>query len=101
MAFISLCFSCVNDSYNTPKFDCVNPNLAKNKEVAAIYKLATATTKAYTEDDIIEAYVISSDEGGNFFKSMYLQSTDGSVGFNLSIDEANLYTKNFPPGRKV
>jgi hypothetical protein len=32
---------------------------------------------------------------------MYLQPLDGSKGFNLSIDEANLYTQNFPPGKKV
>jgi hypothetical protein len=32
---------------------------------------------------------------------MYFQPTDGSRGFNLSIDEVNLYTKNFQPGKKV
>lgn len=108
---IGLFSGCINDTYNTPKFDiCVNPGLIKTKEVAQIYAVAinpVATppsvipnTPTYTADDIIEAYVISSDEGGNFFKSMYFQPTDGSKGFNLSIDGKNLYT-DFEPGKKV
>lgn len=112
LAAIGLFSSCVNDTYDTPNFDdCVNPGLIKNKEVADIYAVAKnpviispsviPNTPTYTADDIIEAYVISSDEGGNFYKSMYFQPTDGSKGFNLSIDEANLYVKNFQPGRKV
>jgi len=109
---IGLFSGCVNDTYDTPKFgDCVDPGLTKNKEVADIYAVAInpvpdpitgiPNTPTYTADDIIEAYVISSDEGGNFYKSMYFQPTDGSKGFNLSLDEANLYTKNFQPGKKV
>lgn len=109
---IGLFSGCVNDTYDTPNFDtCVDPGLTKTKEVADIYAVAknpVATppseipnTPIYTTDDIIEAYVISSDEGGNFYKSMYFQPTDGSKGFNLSIDEANMYVKNFQPGRKV
>jgi len=109
---IGLFSSCVNDTYDTPKFDdCVDPGLTKTKEVAQIYAVAinpVATppsvipnTPTYAADDIIEAYVVSSDEGGNFYKSMYFQPTDGSKGFNLSIDEVNLYAKNFQPGKKV
>jgi len=109
---MSLFISCVNDTYDTPKFDdCIDPNLSKTKEVAQIYTSAKnpvaiapseiPNTPTYTKDDIIEAYVISSDEGGNFYKSMYFQPTDGSKGFNLSIDEVNLYTKSFEPGKKI
>lgn len=98
----SLFISCVNDTFNIPiQENCINPSLAKTKEVANIYALATNATKIYTDDDIIEAYVISSDEGGNFYKSMYFQPIDGSKGFNLSVDDANVYTKNFKPGNKV
>jgi hypothetical protein len=112
LAAIALFSSCVNDTYDTPKFDtCVDPGLTKNKEVADIYAVAknpvatppseVPNTPTYTADDIIEAYVISSDEGGNFYKSMYFQPTDGSKGFNLSIDDANMYMKSFQPGKKV
>lgn len=91
--------------------ECVNPGLAKTKEVSDIYSIAidpVATapsiipnTPTYMADDIIEAYVISSDEGGNFFKSMFFQPVDGSKGFNLSVDVYNAYTQKFQPGRKV
>ena len=97
IATAGLLTSCVNDTYDTPKFDdCVSPGLTKTKEVSQIYAVAinpvpNATTgipntPTYTADDIIEAYVVSSDEGGNFYKSMYFQPTDGSKGFNLSGD---------------
>jgi hypothetical protein len=113
-AFMGLFSSCVNDTYDTPKFDCTNPGIVKTKEVADLYTSAPANGStviypAAAKDpvtgkeiyDYIEAYVISSDEGGNFYKSMYFQPTDGSKGFNLSIDEVNLYGKNFQPGKKV
>ena len=102
ITFIGLFSSCVNDSFDTPVQDvCVNPGLSKTKTVANIYAFATAATKTYTADDIIEGYVISSDEGGNFYKSMYFQALDGSKGFNLSVDEVNAYTKGFQSGKKV
>ncbi len=104
--------SCVKDTFKTPVLDnCINPGLSKTKEVVTIYKMAInpvakspsviPNTPIYSADDIIEAYVISSDEGGNFYKSMYFQPLDGSKGFNFSIDEVNVYTKNLQPGKKV
>ncbi len=104
--------SCINDVYKAPVQDnCVNPGLSKTKDVANIYAVAKnplvkspsviPNTPTYSADDIIEAYVISSDEGGNFYKSMYFQPLDGSKGFNLSIDEVNVYTKNLQAGKKV
>jgi len=109
---IFLFSGCVNDTYDTPKFgDCVDPGLTKTKSIADIYAVAknpvatppsvVPNTPTYTADDIIEGYVVSSDEGGNFYKSFYVQAVDGSKGYNLSVDEVNLYTKNFEPGKKV
>jgi len=49
--------------------------------------------------DYIEAYVTSSDEGGNFYKSISMVSTDGSTGFSMPVDNYNLYTE-FEPGKK-
>ena len=109
---ILLFIGCVNDTYETPKFDnCVNPNVTKTKTIADIYAVAKnpiadpltgiPNTPTYPSEDSIEGYVVSSDEGGNFYKSMYVQAIDGSRGYNLSIDEVNLYTKNFQPGKKV
>lgn len=102
LATIGLFSACVNDIFDTPvQATCVSPELTKTKEVSAIYAVATNTTATYPTDDIVEAFVVSSDEGGNFYKSMYFQAVDGSKGFNLSVDEANAYTKNFQPGKRV
>lgn len=92
---------CVNSNFDEPVYNCVDPSLTKTKEVSEMYSLATSTTALYTQEDIVEGYVISSDEGGNFFKSIYFQALDGTKGFNLLVDEVALYTKHFQPGKRV
>jgi hypothetical protein len=94
--------SCVNgDDYGMPDLsnDCVTE--IATKEVTEIQAMATTNNPVvYTADDIIEAYVTSSDEGGNFYKSISLISIDGTKGFTIPVDDYNLYTK-YEPGRKV
>jgi len=95
--------SCVNgDDYPTPDLakDC--NDLAVTKTVQDSTSMSTSTYQMYPEQpaDIIEAYVTSSDEGGNFYKSISFMSVDGLVGFSMPIDAYNLYTK-YEPGRKV
>jgi hypothetical protein len=94
-AVFATLFSCVNgDDYGTPNLsnDCVT--IAKTKEVSDITNISTSATVQYTTDenltDYIEAYVTSSDEGGNFYKSISM----------MSLDNYNLYAE-FEPGRKV
>jgi hypothetical protein len=108
-AVVSILFtSCVNETFDDPKNgECVDPSIVKNKEVSDIYAIAINPTGAipntptYTANDIIEAHVISSDEGGNFYKKIYMQPTDGTKGFYVSLEGTNLYTKKLEPGRKV
>ena len=108
-AVVSILFtSCVNETFDDPKNgECVDPSIVKNKEVSDIYAIATnptgtiPNTPTYTANDIIEAHVISSDEGGNFYKKIYMQPTDGTKGFYVSLEGTNLYTKKLEPGRKV
>ncbi|MBC7606765.1 MAG: hypothetical protein H7199_07415 [Burkholderiales bacterium] len=104
---VGLMSSCVKEDFAAPVIaDCVDSGLAKTKEVSEIYPLGInpsgnpSNSPTYTSDDIIEGYVISSDEGGNFYQSMYIQPTDGSKGFNLSAEVRNIYT-TIEPGRKV
>ncbi|WP_264559975.1 DUF5689 domain-containing protein [Flavobacterium sp. N2270] len=93
-------FSCVNgDDYGTPADNCTD--LVANVTVQSIASAATSTAVSYgSNDDIIEAYVTSSDQGGNFYKSISFSSIDGTVGFSVPVDNYNLYTK-YEPGRKV
>lgn len=98
---IATLVSCVNgDDYNTPDLSGECIDIAATKSVDDIAALANSTAQQYTDADYIEAYVTSSDEGGNFYKSISLVSVDGTKGFTMPIDAYNLYTK-YEPGRKV
>ncbi len=99
-------FGCTNpDKYEAPNLDGTCADLTPNVTVQQITSAANAATTAYTDngvagDDFIEAYVTSSDEGGNFYKAISFVSTDNSVGFSMPINDYNLYTA-YEPGRKV
>jgi hypothetical protein len=106
LAISSTLVGCVNsDDYSVPDQTCVEPAVTANKTVAEIKAASTSVYRQYTAEDVIEGYVTSSDERGNFFKTVYLQTkpTDGSapVGFAVSIDKTTLFGANFYPGRKV
>lgn len=80
-------------------------DLITTTTVEALVASANATPTVFTTDDIIEAYVTSSDESNNFFKSISFQTipTNGAAptGFSVGVDEETLYLKGFTPGRKV
>jgi len=91
--------SCVtDDDYSVPVLQCVETTLQKTKEVSQIP--ASTTVTQYLNDDVIEAYVTSSDEGGNFFKSISMQTLDGSKAFSVPVDVTSSFI-NFEPGIKV
>jgi hypothetical protein len=96
--------SCVNDdTYGIPDLSKECVSIAKTKEVTDITNIATASATQYTTGettDYIEAYVTSSDEGGNFYKSISMMSLDGTKGFSMPVDNYNLFNE-FEPGRKV
>ncbi|WNM19582.1 DUF5689 domain-containing protein [Flavobacterium capsici] len=99
-------FSCANDDhYSTPDLSNECVSISKTKEVLDITSIATASATQYTpaeglNEDYIEAYVTSSDEGGNFYKSISMMNLDGTVGFSMPVDNYNLFNE-FEPGRKV
>lgn len=109
LALISgFAIGCANDDhYPAEESECVDPGLTANKTVASLVAAANGTATLYTSttEDIMEAYVTSTDERGQFFKSVSFQTmpTDGSdpIGFSVAIDDTNLYTKDLYPGRKV
>lgn len=99
---LGLVTSCVNDDdFSVPNIECQDQSLSATKTIEDIYAVSSATTTQYTADDIIEAYVVSSDEGGNFFKTISFQSLDPNQrAFSVPVDVEGLYA-NFEPGRKV
>ena len=97
---ISVHFSCVKNSDFDILSDNCHDHVEANKSFYDIFKRSTTTATKYTEDDLIEGYVVSNDQGGNFFKTLSLQSVDGSIGFRVAVDLTDLYTL-YNPGRKV
>ncbi len=97
--------SCVNnEEYTLPESGIITYNLITNKTVQDIVTASTGSATLYNTDDIIEAYVTSSDESGNFFGTITFQTIpiDGSapIGFSVSVDLKS-YKEGFIPGRKV
>ncbi|MGV3460846.1 MAG: DUF5689 domain-containing protein [Flavobacterium sp.] len=98
--------SCVNDDdYSVPvnSLNCNEPVYTVNlqpDEVPATPVVAAYVDSPANGPDVIEAYVTSSDEGGNFFKTISFQTLDGSFGFSVPVDVTSTFI-NFEPGRKV
>ena len=102
-ALFSTLFSCINnDNYSEPDLTGECADLTATKTIQDVALVATSTAQLWDSntDSIMEAYVTSSDEGGNFYKSVSMISIDGTKGFSMPIDAYNLYTK-YEPGRKV
>ncbi|NHM06082.1 hypothetical protein G4D82_02515 [Flavobacterium sp. CYK-4] len=99
--------SCVKDDSNMDNSETgiVTYELTANKTVQDIITFNnTANPVQYTADDIIEAYVTSTDETGTFYNTICLQNiaTNSSQPIGLSVT-ANFssYVKGFTPGRKI
>lgn len=98
--------SCVDDDTNmdNPDTGIVTYDLTATKTVQQIKALATASPVEYTADDIIEAYVTSTDETGTFYNSISFQdiatNTSQPVGFSVTANFSS-YGKGFTPGRKA
>jgi hypothetical protein len=105
---------CVNDDdYAVPVLDCTDPAIELTKTVKQIKEQATTVATEYQGDDVIKAVVVSSDKGGNFYKTLYLNSfkdaenydidtneSDLSIGFSVQINQADLFT-DYGVGRVV
>ena len=94
-----------DDAYDVPEQTLITYELTTTTTVEAVDAAATGAPVVFTTDDIIEAYVTSSDEKGTFYKSISFQTipADGSAptGFSVPINATTLYGKGFTPGRKV
>lgn len=104
IAFISLCtvMSCVkDDDYELPDNKKVLPSFTgKVVSFSDVASRTTPTIKTYSADEAIEGYVISSDEGGNFYKKIYIQNEDKTQALSVALDKSGIYTE-FPIGAKV
>ena len=95
--------SCVdNDDFDIPPVNC-NDRWEANTDIAAVKALNdTSTPFQITTDSVLEGYVVSSDETGNFFKSVTIQDSPSnpSAGMTIEMDVTNTYNR-FPVGSRV
>ncbi len=79
---------CVKDrNFDEPKKSCAS-DLVANATYSEVKNLYTEGVIQIQDDLIIEGYVISSDEAGNFFSSLHFQDKpdNPSEGFQLEFD---------------
>ncbi|WP_418264394.1 DUF5689 domain-containing protein [Flavobacterium faecale] len=104
VAFLMMLSACITEEIDIPQMVCNQADLTTNKTVSEVVKNANSVVKQYTYDDILEAYVVSTDEYGNFFKTISFQTlataTSPSVGFSVPVDASNLYV-DYRLGNKV
>lgn len=94
------------DHYDNSNASIQTYELTVTKTVAETKAQTTPTPTQYNYDteQIIEAYVTSSDETGNFYNSISFQTipNDGSnpIGFSVAVNLRS-WQRGFTPGRKV
>ena len=103
--FIVFMYSaCAIQETEVPQISCNQPVLTVNKSVEAVAKNATSVVSPYNYDDVIEGYVVSTDEFGNFYKSLSIQTlataTTPAIGFSVPVDVTNIYV-DYRLGNKV
>ncbi|MDO5615825.1 MAG: DUF5689 domain-containing protein [Cruoricaptor ignavus] len=100
--------SCVqDDKYDVPAILCTNQFAEPNTTIEEIKALAPTPVNFVSnyviEDDLIfEGYVVSSDEEGNFYKSLSIQdkAENPTAGIQIAINKTFLY-EDYPIGAKV
>ncbi len=96
--------SCVNkDEWDTPPINCNNKFDAPNTTLAAFKALAPASGYVLiTDDQIFDGYIISSDENGNFYKTISFQDKpeNPTAGLQIEVDKSSNYA-DFPVGTHI
>lgn len=111
LVFIGLLsFSCVHDDeYNIPEINSIEPDVIVNTSIATIklmyrgYEPVIIERGSGSQEPLyLEAYVISSDKAGNYYKQLVIQDLpeNPTSGIVISTEATDMYTR-FNVGRKV
>jgi len=99
--------SCQPDEFSIPVPDDTETTIVSNTEIGVIKTVLSQSGDPYyqfpLEDNaVIEGYIISSDETGNFYKSLIIQDKieNPTCGIEILLDKNDLFTL-YNPGRKV
>ena len=95
-------FSCVDTQFQSPEIICEEVKIKPTTTLKYIKTLVRFGGYTFKNEAIITAYVISSDEFGNYYKRIVLQDNfkNPTAGITLLVDEKYLYTK-YPLGQKI
>ncbi len=90
---------CIDDKFDAPPIDGEDPDITTNATIADVLALwQPGNIVEITDDLIFDAIVVSSDEAGNFYKSLVVEDEDSGIRF--SINASGLYN-NVPQFRHV
>ncbi len=102
--------SCVqDDDYNVPEINIEEPNVNINTNIVSVKSMYGGFEPVKVESGpdsqealYLEAYVVSSDESGNYYKQLIIQDKpeNPTAGLSISTNATDLYTK-YEPGRKI
>ncbi len=99
LGFGLLFSGCIDDKFDEPPIDGEDPNITPNATIEDVLNLRQpGQIVEITDDLIVDGIVISSDEAGNFYKTLVIE--DESAGIRLSIDRTGLYN-DYPKNRHV
>ena len=109
ISMVALTFSsCVqDDDYNIPTVEISEPSITANTTISIIKDMYAGNLVDFDEANnggelIIEGYVVSNDEAGNFYKVLIIQDApeNPTAAIQLDVDVTSLYAQ-YKPGRKV
>lgn len=101
--------SCVHDdNWEAPEITCTNKFDAPTKTMAEVAAMAPANdtitipNKATSEPIIFDGYVVSSDENGNFYKTISFQDKpeNPTMGLQIEVNKSMNYA-DFPVGSHI
>lgn len=96
--------SCVDkDEWGTPNITCTNKFDAANTTLADVKAMAPSSGYKLIETDVIfDGYVVSSDENGNFYKTISFQDKpeNPTAALQIEVDKASNYA-DFPVGSHI
>lgn len=106
--FLLSFISCVeDDDFDTPQFEQTPPEIQGNIVSLSVLEgvLAQNDNGPFTfegSNDVVEAYVISNDESGNFFRELIIQDKpeNPTYGIAVQVDVNPMFTK-YDFGRKI
>ena len=101
MIIISISSCAIPNELDPPGESCEDQWIV-NKSIEEIKELAAGSAMLITEDWILEGYIISSDQAGNFFNTLHIQDgfPENPQGAQIEIELRDSYLQ-YPLGTKI